>query len=442
MKSIPAETPNAPTLLRYAAICLPLFGEQFLSAMPSAVLPAMRMDESLSLDDEMITAVLASGMLINGLGKLFGGVLIDRYGARSFLSWSMLLMAAAALGFALGRDLAAPLLGFVFLKLCAAGGWLCACKLMEQHFPRETWSWCFAVVGVGSRCGAVLARLGLGALLKKLAWRHVAIITAAFMLLLRYACLAVIPRASTRKESQEASEMLPWWKRACAILCNTSMLLYFGVMAGATCLAASLDDDVALILQDVLQLDEADASMASAVFPAGLVSSLLLAAPAYSFLERRRSKFILELSLQVVLVLVLYSLLQLVLSGVQNLAFYEIGLFLIAFTVGLTYYVTPNAFPLSFGEDCAFASAVLDIAGLVAAFLFHTTSSKIFGSGGSWHHVLGILLGFALLQLLCTAVLFLFPRLTPHLSAEADRRPSHSEFEGVTSQIIGKREEQ
>ena len=28
-------------------------------------------------------------------------------------------------------------------------------------------------------------------------------------------------------------------------------------MAGATCLAASLDDDVALILQDVLQLDEA-----------------------------------------------------------------------------------------------------------------------------------------------------------------------------------------
>lgn len=56
-------------------------------------------------------------------------------------------------------------------------------------------------------------------------------------------------------------------------------------------------------------------------------------APAYSFLERRRSKFILELSLQVVLVLVLYSLLQLVLSGVQNVAFYEIGLFLIAFTV-------------------------------------------------------------------------------------------------------------
>ena len=56
-------------------------------------------------------------------------------------------------------------------------------------------------------------------------------------------------------------------------------------------------------------------------------------APAYSFLDQRRSKFILELSLQVVLVLVLYSLLQLVLSGVQNLAFYEIGLFLIAFTV-------------------------------------------------------------------------------------------------------------
>ena len=39
-------------------------------------------------------------------------------------------------------------------------------RLMEQHFEPELWSWCFAVVGVGSRAGSALSKLALGSLLK------------------------------------------------------------------------------------------------------------------------------------------------------------------------------------------------------------------------------------------------------------------------------------
>ena len=38
-------------------------------------------------------------------------------------------------------------------------------------------------------------------------------------------------------------------------------------------------------------------------------------------------------------------------------------------------------FPLFYGDDCAFASAVLDVVGLSSSFMFQMASSVIFKSG-------------------------------------------------------------
>eukprot|EP00439_Symbiodinium_sp_Y106_P070830 s3363_g12.t1 len=80
----------------------------------------------------------------------------------------------------------------------------------------------------------------------------------------------------------------------------------------------------------------------------------VVGAPLYSFLRRRRAKFALELTLQILAVVSAFTLMKAVSSGWSEL---------IAFEVGLTYYVTPNMFPLFYGDDCAFASAVLDVVG-------------------------------------------------------------------------------
>ena len=397
----------------YVAVCLPLLSEQFVVAMPSSMLTAIRLESA--LDESTITYVLAVGTALNGVGKFAGGVLIDRYGARRFLSVSLFLMVIGAGIFGTGHHLAMPLVGYVILQLCAAGGWLSACKLMEQHFEPELWSWCFAVVGVGSRAGSALSKLALGSLLEVMHWQTIALGTGVAMFLLRYICLWFIPlERMTPQRRTQGDGKRPWGERVLRITCNPSMLLNFCTIIGCYSLAQATENDAPLILQDTLRLRPADASISASVFPAGLFMSLLLVAPLYSLLRRRRAKFALELSLQVLAVVSAFMLVKAVSSGWSEIAF-EVLFFLLAFSVGLTYYVTANMFPLFYGDDCAFASAVLDVVGLSSSFMFQMTSSAILRSRGSWEQVLMLLTGLATFQLLATTVLSLFPRLTPHL---------------------------
>lgn len=437
---------RACRISRYVAVCLPLLSEQFVLAMPSSMLTAIRLEWA--LDDSTITYVLAAGTALNGVGKFAGGVLIDRYGARRFLSVSMFLMVIGAGIFGTGLTMA--LVGYVILQLCAAGGWLSACKLMEQHFEPELWSWCFAVVGVGSRAGSALSKLALGSLLKVMHWQSIAWSTGVAMVLLRYICLWFIPleRMTPQRPSQGYTTR-PWCERVLHITCNPSMLLYFCIVIGCYSIAHGAENDAPLILQDALRLSPADASISASVYPAGLFTSLLLAAPLYSFLRRRCAKFALELTLQILAVVSAFTLTKAVSSGWSELIAFEVLFFLLALSVGLTYYVTPNMFPLFYGDDCAFASAMLDVVGLSSSFMFQMASSVIFRSGGSWEHVLMLLTGLATFQLLATSVLSLFPRLTPHLAFceavpdEVTNASSDPDLHNIveTAQIIGHKHE-
>mmetsp|Transcript_13877 Transcript_13877/g.31476 ORF Transcript_13877/g.31476 Transcript_13877/m.31476 type:complete len:462 (-) Transcript_13877:16-1401(-) len=430
---------------RYVAVSMPLLSEQFLMAMPSSMITAVR-EEFEDLDQATITHVMAVGTAVNCLGKLAGGVLIDRFGARRFLSISMFAMAAGACMFGSSAHMAMPLVGYLILQICAAGGWLCACKLIEEQFEPERWSWCFAVVGIGSRAGSACSKLLLGGLLKVMTWRWIAVSSGAVMMLLRSLSLLFIP-SQRRVEGKTCPEAeRPWCIRVLGIVSNPSMLLYCCVAACCYIIAYVSEMDLPLLLQDTLGLEPADASMSASVFPAGLFTSLLVAAPLYSFLRRRCAKFALEISLEVLALASVLTVLKAVMSGWPQLVIYELLFFLMAFSAGLTYYVTPNMFPLSYGADCAFASACLDVVGLSFSVLFQMLSSFIFASGGTWQHILVMMAGSAAIQLVCTTVLSMCPRLTPHMAtsqaAAVPSEPSDAEEmrDCVEAEILGKRQ--
>eukprot|EP00959_Pyramimonas_sp_CCMP1952_P062476 1306343-Pyramimonas_sp.AAC.1 len=63
-------------------------------------------------------------------------------------------MALGAAAFGAVPSRLGPLVGYIVLQLCAAGGWLSACKLIEQNFDQERWVGCFSLLGVASRLGA------------------------------------------------------------------------------------------------------------------------------------------------------------------------------------------------------------------------------------------------------------------------------------------------
>ena len=190
------------------------------------------------------------------------------------------------------------------------------------------------------------------------------------MVLLRSISLWFIPLERMTQPRHSEGDKRPWGERVLHITCNPSMLLYFCIFSGCYCIAQATENDAPLILQDALRLSPADASISASVFPAGLFMSLLFTAPLYSLLQRRRAKFVLELTLQMLAVVSAFTLMKAVSAGWSELFAFEVLFFLLAFSVGLTYYVTPNMFPLYYGDDCAFASAVLDVAGLGSSFLF------------------------------------------------------------------------
>merc|ERR1712125_88888 len=68
------------------------------------------------------------------------------------------------------------------------------------------------------------------------------------------------------------------WARLSIVLCNVSMLLYSCIACASYCQAA-LESFSLLFLRDTTQLSAGGVAIASSVFPAGLVASLLVVAP-------------------------------------------------------------------------------------------------------------------------------------------------------------------
>ncbi|CAE8678408.1 unnamed protein product, partial [Polarella glacialis] len=485
----------------YAPICLPLLSEQFVLSMPFALLAAMREEPDFALSSSALDVVLATGTGLNAVGKIGAGVLIDTIGPRKFLSVSMLLMAIGSCLFGTGSMIVGPAIGFVVLQLCAAGGWLSACKIIEGSFESSQWSSCFAVVGISSRFGSVCSKLGLGALLKFLPWRQVAMVTGLIMLAFWCITMRILPadnpaiskrdrvgsgpeeldvgvapgnNSNNHKKNSNNSNnsnnnssnnhnnnnnsnnnhnhnnnndaKLDRGMRLRAILLNPGMILYSCVAACCYCQTGAFESLSPMLIHDVLHLSPSDVGMSAASFPAGLLMALLVIAPAYAFLELRTSKFLLELLLQSLYLVAVAALLVVLQLATVPLLPVVTCLFMLAFSNGLTYYVTINSFPLTFGEDCATASAVMDVVGLLSSVLFQLAVGGIFSNkGGSsavegWVQVMWILTAMSLFELFCTSLLLINPGLTPHIFEKLPPPTRNSEELALTpdhAQIIG-----
>jgi MFS family permease len=217
--------------------------------------------------------------------------------------------------------------------------------------------------------------------------------------------------------------------RVLAIVLDPGMAL---TCLAAACLYAqcsSMDSLAPMLLQDTTEFDDGDVSMASSAFPAGLGAALLVAAPIYANMALRRRKFAFELSVQTLGLAGALMALVAVQSASDMPAVMVACLFLLSFGGGLTYYVTLNLYPLTYGEDCATASAFLDVVGLLSSTVFQLVAGVIFHEREgeeqrqSWNIVLLILSALVLVAMACTLVLGCCPLLTRERPAGGDQGP-------------------
>lgn len=157
--------------------------------------------------------------------------------------------------------------------------------------------------------------------------------------------------------------------------------------------------------------------MAASAFPAGLGLSLLLAAPLYSHTKQRQLKFSIELVMQLTSFIALLTL-AFAIAAQMEAGTLIMCLFFVAFGIGLTYYVTINVFPVTFGEDCGTAAAFLDIVGLLSSMAFQGWAGHTLEKGSTWPSIILVLSGLAFVGLACCYTLFLWPALTPHFIME------------------------
>ncbi|CAJ1350321.1 unnamed protein product [Effrenium voratum] len=407
-------------LCRY---CFPQFILMFGLTMPVALLGALADDPLLGLDNSSLNSVLALGTLARAVGKLFNGVLLDHFGVRPFLFVVLLLASGACCALAVAQSIGMVGLAVVVLSYCSSGSWLSGCKLIERRFKEDS-SLCFSVLATCSRLSAVLTRLALGLVLLLLPWRRIAELSALVMLgawALVQALLKTdhekdadgkpklqVEPATPRDKEEVQREVCSASSGIRPVLCNRGLQLHAVAVVGATCLM-SMENLGPLLLKDLANLSNAEASMHAAIFPAGVMLGVFTLPHFHVRIASPTGRLLFELGLQS-LILVAGGFLLVLVSlppKTVRVEFILSCLACIALGVSFNYYIKPGLHIVEFGDRCATASSMLDAAGLGGAVAFQCLLSVVFRCGGSWPGVAAALIGSVLVLSMGTVLFFL-----------------------------------
>lgn len=377
----------------HAAYVLPHGTLQFLLAAPIALLPALLEDGRVGLSEALADAAVSAGTAANAVGKLVNGVIIDRVGASTFASVMLAVASLATAAFVASSTKFVLLSAFLLLQFAASGGWLIGCRVIHDRFVKARWSSCFAILSIASRTASMASKLSLGALLASMRWHDIGLVASGIgavgwmlsmrLLSMRRLVSVSVESSNSEEERTEVAETSTEKRKLCRLLKDGGLLLYCGVMAGATCVAA-FENLTPLILKDLTSLSSAQVSMTATVFPAALLLGVatippLLAKFASSRKHYRWARLAAEVALLGIASCSAIGLAALAARGDKVSPFCVVPLiFGLAFGVSITFYITPNVYALDFGgKDCATASSLLDTFGLAAASLWSLCVSFI-----------------------------------------------------------------
>lgn len=378
-----------------------------LRMIPTVAGNAIRNDAALGIDLETWGQVLAAGTCGAMTGKFLCGWAADRFGGKRTFTVA-LCMASLFVGlFAMSSSLRMFQATFFIVLMAQAAGWPSMTKIIVNWASPKQYGRVWGILSTSSRVGTLTATFVLGSLLAWMSWRGMLWIAAAIG-----ACVAVyygvmmrdrpegpIPEESDGAEAGAAvvvpahpfdeltlGEALP------RIFMSLRFWLIAASLMGLTILWDFLLV-VPMFLQDVLRLDQAEASRAASAIPLGSLISVLAGGYVFDRLERKRMGIVMAglLAVAVGCTLLLAGLSDFGLSSRMAVGVSLGVLFLFGLCVSPCYYIPVSVFSIDFGgRHSGFLVAILDAIGFAATATFYVFATGVAKHQG-WTAFLGVL---------------------------------------------------
>lgn len=382
-----------------------------------ALSPAMAEDPEIMLTASQLGEILAWGAVGSIVGKIFSGVVADLIGGRRALFACVFAVALSTIAFSLPSSVFFFSLIHFVMRVSQSIGWPSVGLLINQWFPKQHYGKSWGIISTSSRIHTALSAVLLGVLVAAFSWRSSFVVVGSFYLAASFLFLYLIKSSPIKVGLKDFSEgvefanfsetlkgIFKWLiylkKDLCFVYVTLMMMMMFVLY--------DFIGYAPLYLNQATGLTAAGAASASAFFPLGALSSVLIFGFLYDKLQFNRLRIVLIacLSLSTLFIGLLWSLSSFGLSTASTQYLSFLLIFLFGFSMAPAWYLPVNVYITSLGgHHIGFTLTLVDLFGYVASAIFNVVAGRLAES--SWGDYLLFVMAFCALS---TVFLFMFFR--------------------------------
>ena len=275
-----------------------------LRSAPGAVVTAIRTDIGLTKGEwGQVLAISTAGAVV---GKIIGGFLADKIGGRATFAIGLIGCSWGITAFGTSVSLGVLQVTFFLALLAKSFGWPAMTRIVGATIAPSEWGRAWGILSTSSRVGAILASVGLGALIAVAPWRTVlavvggtgVLVAGLFAVIQKHAAAKLAGSRQQNADSPNAHAELavdplhPLYEKTVGqalwrFACSRQFWLITVSLTGMTILWDFLQI-LPLFLQDTLNMSDSGASVAASAFPWGSLLSVLAGGFLFDAMSGRR----------------------------------------------------------------------------------------------------------------------------------------------------------
>ena len=382
-----------------------------------ALSPAMSEDPEIMLTASQLGEILAWGAVGSIVGKLFSGIVADLIGGRSAIFLCLFFVALSTIAFSLPSTVLLFCLVHFIMRISQSIGWPSVGLVINQWFQKSHYGKTWGIVSTSSRIHTAVSAVLFGVLVAAYSWRSSFVMVGSFYVaaaLLFFYLMKSSPAKvglmdySESVDQTSIAETLKGIFKWLGVLKNDLCFVYITIMMMMMFVLYDFIGYAPLYLNQATGLTASAAATASAFFPLGALTSVVIFGFLYDNLQFDRLRVVLIscLALSTLAIGLLWSLSasQLAPGATQYVSFFLI--FIFGFTMAPAWYLPVNVYITSLGGlHIGFTLTLVDLFGYVASAVFNVIAGRL--AETSWSNYLLFVMVFCISS---TIFLFMFFR--------------------------------